>query len=44
VLDTMLMVLGSPEPFLHRDCNTLIKLAEPQPNPLAQLHSSPRNP
>jgi len=44
VLDTVLVVLGSPEPFLHRDCNTLIKLAEPQPNPLAQLHPTPRDP
>ena len=37
VLDTVLMVHGRPEPFQHRDCNTLIKVAEPHPNPLAQL-------
>jgi hypothetical protein len=34
VLETMLMVRGRSEPFLHRDTNTLIKVAEPQPNPL----------
>jgi len=35
VLDTMLTVRGRDEPFLHRDRNTLVKVAEPQPNPLA---------
>jgi hypothetical protein len=35
VLDTMLIVRGRAEPFLHRDRNTLIKVAEPTPNPLA---------
>ena len=35
VLDTMLMVRGRAEPFLHRDRNTLVKVAEPRPNPLA---------
>jgi len=34
VLDTMLMVKGRNEPFLHRDVNTLVKVAEPTPNPL----------
>lgn len=34
VLDTMLMVRGRAEPFLHRDRNTLYKVAEPTPNPL----------
>src|ERR1700744_2388277 len=34
VSDTMLMVRGRPEPFQHRDQNTLVKIAEPQPNPL----------
>ncbi len=37
VLDTMLLVRGRPEPFLHRDRNTLVKVAEPTPNPLARL-------
>jgi len=37
VLDTMLMVHGRDEPFLHRDRNTLVKIAEPTPNPLALL-------
>jgi len=32
VLDTMLIVHGKP--FQHRDVNTLIKVAEPTPNPL----------
>jgi len=35
VLDTMLTVRGREEPFLHRDRNTLVKVAEPKPNPLA---------
>jgi len=34
VLDTMLLVRGRPEPFQHRDVNTLVKVAEPTPNPL----------
>ncbi len=33
--DTVLMIRGNPEPFHHRDRNTLSKLAEPTPNPLA---------
>ena len=37
VLDTMLQVHGRAEPFLHRDRNTLRKVAEPTPNPLARL-------
>jgi hypothetical protein len=37
VLDTMLIVRGRAEPFLHRDRNTLIKVAEPTPNPLMLL-------
>lgn len=32
---TILAVRGSAEPFNHRDRNTLFKVAEPQPNPLA---------
>ena len=34
VSDTMLMVRGRAEPFQHRDRNTLVKVAEPTPNPL----------
>jgi hypothetical protein len=34
VSDTMLVVRGRPEPFRHRDVNTLTKVAEPTPNPL----------
>ena len=37
VSDTMLMVRGQPEPFRHRDCNTLTKVADPAPNPLMQI-------
>jgi hypothetical protein len=36
VLETMLAVRGQAEPFLHRDENTLTKIAEPTPNPLLQ--------
>ena len=28
------MVRGRSEPFAHRDVNTLVKVAEPTPNPL----------
>jgi hypothetical protein len=35
VSDTILAVHGNPEPFLHRDHNTMMKVAEPQRNPLA---------
>lgn len=34
---TMLAVRGQAELFRHRDVNTLFKVAEPQPNPLAQM-------
>ena len=37
VSDTMLAVRGQAAPFLHRDHNTLFKMAEPTPNPLMQL-------
>jgi hypothetical protein len=37
VSDTMLTVRGRTEPFRHRDVNTLTKVAEPTPNPFAQL-------
>jgi hypothetical protein len=33
----MLVVRGRPEPFLHRDRNTLVRVAEPTPNPLMLL-------
>ena len=38
-LDTVLKVRGSEEPFHHRDRNTLVKVAEPTPNPLALLRA-----
>jgi hypothetical protein len=34
VSDTMLKVRGRDELFPHRDVNTLVKVAEPKPNPL----------
>jgi hypothetical protein len=34
VQETILLVRGSSRPFQHRDVNTLVKVAEPQPNPL----------
>lgn len=37
VLETMLAVRGQAEPFLHRDANTMVKVAEPSPNPLMLL-------
>ena len=37
VSDTMLAVRGRPEPFRHRDRNTLSKIADATPNPLALL-------
>jgi len=42
VLDTVLQVRGREEPFLHRDRNTLVKVAEPTPNPLALLRARAR--
>jgi len=38
VLDTMLQVSGRAEAFQHRDINTLVKVAEPAPNPLMLLN------
>jgi hypothetical protein len=35
--DTVLQILGRTEPFHHVDRNTLTKIAEPTPNPLARL-------
>jgi len=37
VLNTMLQVHGQPEPFLHRDENHLVMIAEPDLNPWAKL-------
>jgi hypothetical protein len=37
VTDTMLAVRGQSEPFAHRDRNTLVKVSEPEPNPLARI-------
>lgn len=34
--DTVLMIKGQTEPFHHTDNNTLHKIAEPTPNPLAR--------
>ena len=34
---TTLIVRDNPEPFDHRDRNTLFKVAEPEPNPLALI-------
>jgi hypothetical protein len=40
VSDTMLKVRGRDELFRHRDVNTLIKVAEPTPNPLMALRAA----
>lgn len=37
VSDTTLMVKGRDEPFLHRDRNRLVKIAEPDLNPWARI-------
>ena len=34
--DTVLMIRGRPEPFHHTDRNTLTRIGEPTPNPLAR--------
>ena len=34
--DTVLLIRGRPEPFHHTDRNTLSKIGEPTPNPLAR--------
>jgi hypothetical protein len=41
VSDTVLQVRGQNAPFLHRDVNTLTRVGEPEPNPLARLNSVP---
>ena len=35
--DTVLTVRGRATPFAHRDQNTLVKVSEPLPNPLARI-------
>ena len=40
VSDTMLVVHGRAEPFRHHDVNTLVKVAEPEPNPLMLLQGA----
>jgi hypothetical protein len=42
VSDTMLSVRGQAEPFRHRDRNTLAKVGEPTPNPLAVIAAKAR--
>ena len=42
VSDTVLTVRGRSQPFLHRDVNTLVKVAEPTPNPLLRLLAARR--
>jgi len=37
VQETILMVRGQAEPFIHRDRNTLAKVSEAKPNPLMQI-------
>lgn len=37
VTDTVLTVHGRAEPFAHRDQNTLKRIGEPKPNPLAAI-------
>ena len=34
--DTVLMIRGRAEPFHHTDRNTLTRIGEPTPNPLAR--------
>ena len=40
VSKTMLTVKGRDAPFLHRDVNTLSKVAEPTPNPLWMIQTA----
>jgi hypothetical protein len=37
--DILMQVRGRTEPFRHQDRNTLVKVAEPTPNPLARIRS-----
>ncbi|MDB5556254.1 MAG: hypothetical protein JWL86_6238 [Rhizobium sp.] len=42
ITDTVLSVHGKPAPFAHRDQNTLVKIIEPRPNPLARILAAKR--
>ena len=39
--DTVLLIRGRDEPFHHTDRNTLAKIGEPTPNPLAAVAAAP---
>ena len=41
--DTVLIIPGQAEPFHHTDRNTLRKIGEPAPNPMAQEAATKRN-
>lgn len=41
---TVLVIPGQAEPFLHTDRNTLAKIGEPTPNPTAQKARDPSSP
>ena len=43
VTDTMLTVRGRTTPFAHRDQNTLEKVSDPLPNPLARIIAAKRS-
>jgi len=38
--DTVLMIRGQTEPFHHTDRNTITRIAEPTPNPLARANAA----
>ncbi|MGE0424768.1 MAG: FABP family protein [Reyranellaceae bacterium] len=44
VSDTILMVKGQDEPFIHRDRNTLVKVAEPNLNPWLRIIRGEKKP
>ena len=35
--ETTLVVRGQDKPFAHTDRNTLVRIAQPTPNPLARI-------
>jgi hypothetical protein len=43
-INTVLSVRGQPQPFQHRDENQLVKVAEPEPNPLARILAAKSEP
>jgi hypothetical protein len=43
-LQTTLVIPGQAEPFLHTDRNTLMKIGEPTPNPMAQARRTAASP